>query len=236
MIADAPLSTGTGGKTHRTVDPVVSDRPTKRSEVAPVTDVGVDAVDNSEAGDGSPQYDGVTSDDLASAVLAGARVSARRRPRRFDRDTRNRIRRENLHGRADEVGRNRAGYSGPGVDPTRDPHRLGGLLGDFVNDQGWDKPLAEARVFADWDQLVGPDIAAHAHPQSLVAGELRIAAESTAWATQLRLLSSKVLARLVAELGPQVVTKLIISGPTAPSWKHGGRSVRGHRGPRDTYG
>jgi predicted nucleic acid-binding Zn ribbon protein len=65
---------------------------------------------------------------------------------------------------------------------------------------------------------------------------LRIAAESTAWATQLRLLAGTLLARLVAELGPDVVTKLSISGPTGPSWKHGGRSVRGGRGPRDTYG
>ena len=45
-----------------------------------------------------------------------------------------------------------------------------------------------------------------------------------------------LLARLVAELGPQVVTKLHITGPVAPSWKHGSRSVRGARGPRDTYG
>jgi predicted nucleic acid-binding Zn ribbon protein len=65
---------------------------------------------------------------------------------------------------------------------------------------------------------------------------LRIAAESTAWATQLRLLAAAMLARLVAELGPDVVTKLVITGPTAPSWKHGGFSVRGARGPRDTYG
>ena len=91
-------------------------------------------------------------------------------------------------------------------------------------------------MFADWSALVGADIAGHASPQSLRDGELRITAESTAWATQLRLLSSTLLARLVAELGPQVVTKLIISGPVAPSWKHGGWSVRGARGPRDTYG
>lgn len=173
--------------------------------------------------------------DLALDALAGARATAARRPTRLDRATRDRNRRDNLAGR-DGSRRNTSGYSGSGADPARDPHRLGSLLGGFVEDQGWDRPLAEARVFADWTQLVGDDIAAHAHPQSLVGGELRIAAESTAWATQLRLLSARVLARLVAELGPDVVTKLHISGPAAPSWRHGGRSVRGHRGPRDTYG
>jgi predicted nucleic acid-binding Zn ribbon protein len=32
------------------------------------------------------------------------------------------------------------------------------------------------------------------------------------------------------------VRKVFITGPTGPSWKHGGWSVRGARGPRDTYG
>ncbi|SHG20241.1 Protein of unknown function [Jatrophihabitans endophyticus] len=173
--------------------------------------------------------------DLARAALAGARETARGRPaRRYDRDTRNRIRRDNLAGR--NGSRNTGGYSGPGHDPARDPQRVGQLLGGLVDDQGWERPLAEARVFADWSTLVGEDVAAHATPQTLTAGELRIAAESTAWATQLRLLAATLLARLVAELGPDVVTKLIITGPVAPSWRHGGRSVRGARGPRDTYG
>jgi predicted nucleic acid-binding Zn ribbon protein len=96
--------------------------------------------------------------------------------------------------------------------------------------------MAEARVFAEWPRLVGTDIAAHCVPQVLDAGELRISAESTAWATQLRLLAAMLLARLRAELGPDVVTKLVITGPVGPTWKHGGWSRRGGRGPRDTYG
>ena len=38
-----------------------------------------------------------------------------------------------------------------------------------------------------------------------------------------------------AGVGGDVVTKLRVVGPTAPSWKKGPRTVRG-RGPRDTYG
>jgi predicted nucleic acid-binding Zn ribbon protein len=171
------------------------------------------------------------ADDLARAALAGAQGIARPgRSRRRSREAARRTRRENL------AGRNRGGYSGPGPDLTRDPQRIGPLLAGYLEERGWDRPLADARVFAEWPALVGPEVAAHCTPQSLAGGELRIAAESTAWATQLRLLSATILARLVAELGPQVVTKLIISGPTGPSWKHGGWSVRGGRGPRDTYG
>ena len=41
------------------------------------------------------------------------------------------------------------GYSGAGPD-DRDPQPVGGLLGGLVDDRGWQRPLAEARVFADW--------------------------------------------------------------------------------------
>ncbi|MDQ2796390.1 MAG: DciA family protein [Actinomycetota bacterium] len=171
--------------------------------------------------------------DLASTALSDARSSVRSRPGGAlggSRDARRRIKAQN------QASRKRGGYSSAGPDPIRDPQPVGALLSGLVQDQGWERPLAEARVFAEWSLLVGADVAGHASPQSLRDGELRITAESTAWATQLRLLASTLLARLVAELGPHVVTKLLITGPVAPSWKHGGRSVRGARGPRDTYG
>ena len=168
-------------------------------------------------------------DDPVRAALAGARGIARGRRRR-GREAARRTRRENL------AGRNSGGFSAPGPDPTSDPQRIGPLLAGYIEERGWDRPLADARIFAEWSRLVGVEVAAHCAPQSLTNGELRIAAESTAWATQLRLLSATLLARLVAELGPDVVRKLVISGPTGPSWKHGGWSVRGARGPRDTYG
>ena len=170
------------------------------------------------------------SADLARSALAGARQIARPQRRGRDRERARRTRRENLSGR------NRGGYSGPGPDTASDPQPIGSLLGAYLGERGWDRPLAEARVFAEWAGLVGAEVAAHCAPQSLAGGELRIAAESTAWATQLRLLASTLLARLAAELGPKVVTKLIITGPVGPSWKHGNWSVRGARGPRDTYG
>jgi predicted nucleic acid-binding Zn ribbon protein len=185
-------------------------------------------------------HDADTSADLTRSALADARTMARSRPRR-DRDAARRTRRANLAGRrkgargTPDFESRKGGYSAPGDDPDRDPQLIGSLLPDYVAERGWDRPLAEGRVFAEWPRLVGQDVAAHCAPQTLAGGELRVSAESTAWATQLRLLSSTLLARLVAELGPEVVTKLVITGPTTPSWKHGAWTVRG-RGPRDTYG
>jgi predicted nucleic acid-binding Zn ribbon protein len=128
-----------------------------------------------------------------------------------------------------------SGYSGAHPDDT-DPQPLGAVLAGYTEDRGWERPLAEARVFADWGSLVGAEVAAHCAPSALRDGELRISAQSTAWATQLRLLGATMLARIADELGPEVVTRLVITGPVGPSWKHGRLSVPGSRGPRDTYG
>jgi predicted nucleic acid-binding Zn ribbon protein len=135
---------------------------------------------------------------------------------------------------ADGEPRRLRGYSGPGPDP-RDPQPFGAVLDRLVKARGWKRPAAEATVFGRWEQVVGEDVAAHCRPVKLENGELTVEAESTAWATQLRMLAGKLLIRIAGEVGNNVVKKLHIHGPTAPSWSRGPRRVRG-RGPRDTYG
>jgi predicted nucleic acid-binding Zn ribbon protein len=117
----------------------------------------------------------------------------------------------------------------------RDPARLGDAVEELVRDRNWTRTLIAAGLLPRWDQIVGPHIAAHCRPERLEAGELTCVAESTAWATQLRLMSGQVLARIAAEVGPDVVARLRVRGPTAPDWRHGPLRVTG-RGPRDTYG
>ena len=108
-------------------------------------------------------------------------------------------------------------------------------MDSLVTDQDWSEHTKVGSVFGRWNALVGEDIAAHCAPRSLTEGVLLVEAESTAWATQLTMMASSILAKLRAAVGGDVVTKLRVVGPTAPSWKKGPRSVRG-RGPRDTYG
>lgn len=109
------------------------------------------------------------------------------------------------------------------------------VLARLVKARGWQRPAAEATVFGAWERVVGPDIAKHSRPVKLADGELTVEAESTAWATQLRLLAGSLLRRIAAEVGHDVVRRLHIHGPAAPSWSRGPRRVRGP-GPRDTYG
>ncbi len=90
-------------------------------------------------------------------------------------------------------------------------------------------------MFGRWAQLVGPEVAERAKPIVLKDGELTVQAESTAWATQLRLMQRQLLSRIAAGVGRDVVKSLRVLGPAAPSWRYGPRHVPG-RGPRDTYG
>jgi predicted nucleic acid-binding Zn ribbon protein len=165
--------------------------------------------------------DDKTGPELARAVLDAAKVRRAATPQRRSGD-------------ATAKGRRRRGYTGPGPD-ARDPQPFGAVLSQLIKARGWRKPAAEARIFGSWEVVVGAEIAAHCRPVKLEDGELTIEAESTAWATQLRLLAGKLLGRIGADVGRDVVARLNIHGPVAPSWAKGPKRVRG-RGPRDTYG
>ncbi|WP_374023649.1 DUF721 family protein [Mycobacterium sp. HNNTM2301] len=128
----------------------------------------------------------------------------------------------------------RRSWSGPGPD-ARDPQPLGRLARDLARKRGWSAQVAEGTVLGNWASVVGHQIADHATPTALSDGVLSVAAESTAWATQLRMIQSQLLAKIAAAVGNGVVTQLKITGPVAPSWRKGPRHIAG-RGPRDTYG
>ncbi|MEO7745527.1 MAG: DciA family protein, partial [Actinomycetota bacterium] len=100
---------------------------------------------------------------------------------------------------------------------------------------GWDVDVAVGGVIGRWPSVVGAEVALHCEPESFEDGVLRVRADSTAWATQVRLLVPTLLRRLAEELGEGVVDQVSVAGPASPSWRRGGYRVSG-RGPRDTYG
>ena len=117
----------------------------------------------------------------------------------------------------------------------RDPALIGEQIDRLLLDRGWNVDVSAGAVMGRWPVIVGPDVAAHSTPVTFTDGELLVRADSTAWATQLRYMTSTLLGRLEAEAGPGVVTSLQIVGPSAPSWRKGPRRAAGP-GPRDTYG
>lgn len=118
----------------------------------------------------------------------------------------------------------------------RDPQLIDSTIGRLIAEQGWGTDVRVHGVFSRWDVLVGREVAQHCAPESFSDGKLVVRTDSTAWATQMRLLAPTVVRRLNEELGDGTVTVIDVLGPHGPSWKRGPRSVRDGRGPRDTYG
>jgi predicted nucleic acid-binding Zn ribbon protein len=121
-------------------------------------------------------------------------------------------------------------------EKNTDPQSLESVLSEVISNRNWSKGVAEGSLFSDWVQIVGQEIATHTTPISLVDGKLTIQSSSSAWATQMRLMQSDLLKTISTTAPGALVEELIFIGPHAPSWKRGLRTIRGARGPRDTYG
>jgi predicted nucleic acid-binding Zn ribbon protein len=129
--------------------------------------------------------------------------------------------------------------SRPGFPPSQDradPQSLGAAINGLLAAEGWELAAATGSVFGRWTQIVGADLAGHTRPETLTDGELTISADSTAWATQVRLLAAQLVRRLNLELGDGTVRRVTVRGPVSPGRKPGEWRVRGSRGSRDTYG
>ena len=100
---------------------------------------------------------------------------------------------------------------------------------------GWNSPLAKSEMLASWHELVGEETARHSSPLGIDDGVLTVSCDSTAWATQLRLMRSQIITRIVERFPDAGIESIRFDGPGVPSWKKGPRSIPG-RGPRDTYG
>lgn len=116
-----------------------------------------------------------------------------------------------------------------------DPEALNTAIAGLIDARGWRLPAAVGAVFGRWELIVGPELAAHTTPDGFADGELTITADSTAWATQVRLLAATLVRRLNAELGDGAVRRVKVRGPAGPR-RPGQWKTRDSRGPRDTYG
>ena len=116
-----------------------------------------------------------------------------------------------------------------------DPELIGGVLNNLISDREWDSGLAEGNLFVNWKNIVGDEIAQHAQPISILDNVLTIQSSSTAWATQLNLIATDLLATIQKDATGVLIERLAIIGPQTPTWKKGVRTIRNARGPRDTY-
>lgn len=125
--------------------------------------------------------------------------------------------------------------SGTGEGAARDPRLLDAEVDRLLSARGWGADVQVGAVIGRWATIVGDEVAQHVQPLGFDGTVLTVQADSTAWATQMKLLGSSVLARIETEVGAGVVTEIVVRGPAAPSWRKGRLRAQG-RGPRDTYG
>lgn len=130
---------------------------------------------------------------------------------------------------------NRDAAARPGA--PRDPVTLGAAVDNLIEVNRWGKHAELATVMASWSDIIGSEFAEHVRPVGFDADQavLILQADSTAWATQTRILSVEILKKIDETVGSGVVASLEIKGPE-PVRKPGGKFRVKGRGPRDTYG
>jgi predicted nucleic acid-binding Zn ribbon protein len=94
-----------------------------------------------------------------------------------------------------------------------DPQPLNAAVGGLLSARGWRQQAAVGAVFSGWTPIVGPQLAAHTKPEAFNEGELVVAADSDAWAAQVRLMAPQLLKRLAEELGHGTVRRIRVRGP-----------------------
>ncbi|WP_229698341.1 DUF721 domain-containing protein [Wenjunlia tyrosinilytica] len=169
-----------------------------------------------------PSAPGLSGVDLARVALRAAREQAKARGEEV---------------RKKKQARRGGLRSGARAD-GRDPLPLGAAVHRLITERGWETPAAVGGVMGRWPQLVGPEVAQHCEPKSYDEDErvLTVQCDSTAWATQLRLLAPQLVARLNADLGHGTVKLIKVLGPMGPPRPRGRLRAPGSKGPGDTYG
>ncbi|MFI2507868.1 DUF721 domain-containing protein [Streptomyces sp. NPDC018972] len=167
----------------------------------------------------APEPSGV---DLARVALRAAREAARARGDAAQQ--RKQARRGGLR-------------SGARAD-RRDPMALGPAINRLLAERGWEAPAAVGGVMGRWPEMVGEDVAKHCEPERYDEDErvLVVRCDSTAWATNLRLLAPTLVARLNEDLGHGTVRLIKVVGPGGPARRFGPLRAPGSTGPGDTYG
>lgn len=82
-------------------------------------------------------------------------------------------------------------------DDQRKPATLAEALTSYLKQAGLTKRVQQAAIIEEWAELVGPQIAAVTAPQSITPdGVLRVHVASAPWATELGLMTPRILARV----------------------------------------
>jgi predicted nucleic acid-binding Zn ribbon protein len=109
-----------------------------------------------------------------------------------------------------------------------DPNGIREVLLEFAARIGLEHPGETARLFSAWEEIVGDAVARRCEAVSLKGGVLTVAANTTAWAAELKYLAPEMIRRVNSDLGREVVTEVRVFVKRGSE----GRSSRRHPGRR----
>jgi predicted nucleic acid-binding Zn ribbon protein len=99
--------------------------------------------------------------------------------------------------------------------PDRMPSRalppVGEGLRALAAQRGWQSHLAAGDLLAIWEQVVGPQLAGQTAPLRLQGGVLVLAASSSLWAAEVRLLTRMITERINERMGEGTVHQVTVS-------------------------
>ncbi|MGW8889648.1 DUF721 domain-containing protein [Streptomyces sp. NPDC055749] len=189
------------------------------------SEASLDSVGEPDARDLVAKQPEVSGVDLARVALRAAKEQARAR---------------GAAAQQKKQARRGGGLRSGARSDGRDPLPLGSAINRLITERGWETPAAVGGVMGRWPQIVGDDLANHCVPlrydEAPAERVLTVQCDSTAWATQLRLLAPQLVARLNTDLGQGTVRLIKVLGPTGPQRRFGPLRAPGSTGPGDTYG
>jgi len=115
----------------------------------------------------------------------------------------------------------------PEWSSDRDPKLLSELVEEVVQREGWAVQLSVADLVVRWDQLVGAVNAEHCQPVGFDQGVLTVQADSSAWASAIRLSLAVLQERIDQEVGEGLVHQIKVRGPAGPPKAKGRWRVKG---------
>jgi predicted nucleic acid-binding Zn ribbon protein len=96
------------------------------------------------------------------------------------------------------------------------PATLADALASFLRQKGLTRRVEQAGIVEDWAALVGPQIAAVTEPESVTPdGVLRVRVATAPWATELSLMSPRILRLLNEGRSGRVKEIRWVAGPLA---------------------
>ncbi len=97
---------------------------------------------------------------------------------------------------------------GPGGRRKGRMQNVGDLVGQVLGDLGLDGVALAHRIGEQWDEIVGPQVAAHCRPKGLRGPVLELEVDSPVWSQQLQLRKTELLGRLAERLGADAPREL----------------------------